>query len=206
MNFNFFIFSYINLYVFSFKIKLGCDFDSTILDKQNKLAINNLCQFPSAKQWKLQYRATRDGFTAQNFHTKCDTVANTLTIIKSTNGNIFGGFTEKAWDSSSGYVIDPKAFVFSLVNNENKPFKALCTNGSSAIQCHSDCGPMFGNNSTGCDIVIKSGSNVNQSGWSNFGSSYKHADYQYGTEKAKSILAGSHNFQTLEIEVFVRTI
>jgi hypothetical protein len=70
------------------------------------------------------------GSTAQNFHTKCDTVANTLTIIKSTNGNIFGGFTEKAWDSSSGYVIDPKAFVFSLVNNENKPFKAIIINKS----------------------------------------------------------------------------
>ena len=80
----------------------------------------------------------------------------------------------------------------------------MCTNGSSAIQCHSNGGPIFGNKSTGCDIVISSGSNVNQSGWSNFGSSYKHADYQYGTEKAKSILAGSYNFQTLEVEVFVR--
>ncbi len=178
--------------------------DSTILDKQNKQAINLLCKLPSVKQWKLQYRATRDGFSAKNFHTKCDGSANTLTIIKSTNGNIFGGFTEKAWDLTSGYYDDQKAFIFSLVNKENKPFKVMCGIGGSAIYCNSSDGPRFGN-SQGHDIAIVSDSNVNQRSWSTFGSSYKHADYQCGTEKAKSILAGSYNFQTLEIEVFVRT-
>ncbi len=177
--------------------------DSAILDNNNKKAINILCNLPSVKQWKLQYRATRDGFTAQNFHTKCDTVANTLTVVKSTNGNIFGGFTEKAWDSSNQYYSDPKAFIFSLVNKENKPFKVMCTNGTNAINCSAAYGPSFGG---GCDIYIASGSNANLTSSCNFGSSYKHADYQNATDKAKTILAGSYNFQTLEIEVFVRTI
>ena len=177
--------------------------DSTILDRQNRLAIAELFGFPSVKQWKLQYRATKDGFSAQNFHTKCDTVANTLTIIKSTNGNIFGGFTEKAWDSSAqNYTVDPKAFIFSLVNKENKPFKIMCPNGTDAIYCKSTRGPTFGG---GFDIHISSDSNSNQTSYSNFGHTYKHAEYQYNTEKAKSILAGSYNFQTLEIEVFIRT-
>ncbi len=127
----------------SFKKKVGCDFDSTILDKQNRSVITELCGFPSAKQWKLQYRATRDGFTAQNFHTKCDTVANTLTIIESTNGNIFGGFTEKAWDSYGQWYLDPKAFIFSLVNKEKKTFKIICTNGENAIHFGSPHGPIF---------------------------------------------------------------
>ena len=175
--------------------------DSAILDNNNKKAINILCNLPSVKQWKLQYRATRDGFNA--FHTKCDTVANTLTVVKSTNGNIFGGFTEKAWDSSGQYYSDPKAFIFSLINKENKPFKVTCTNGATAINCTSTYGPTFGG---GHDIHISSGSNANQTSYSNFGSSYKHADYQNATDKAKTILAGSYNFQTLEIEVFVRTI
>jgi len=81
----------------------------------------------------------------------------------------------------------------------------MCTNGSSAIYCHTSYGPIFGN-STANDIYIASGSNANQTSTSNFGSAYKHADYQYSTDKAKTILAGSNNFQTLEIEVFVRTI
>ena len=186
---------------FFFKIKLGYDFESTILDKQNKKAINLLCDFSSVKQWKLQYRATRDGFNGKNFHSKCDTAANTLTIVKSTNGNIFGGFAEKAWDSSGKNYLDPKAFIFSLVNKENKPFKVMCTNGASEIYCGSPYGPIFGN-STGNDIAIFADSNVNKSSFSWFGSTYKHVDYQFGTEKAKSILAGSYNFQTLEIEVF----
>jgi len=80
----------------------------------------------------------------------------------------------------------------------------MCTNGVAAICCNSTYGPIFGN-SQGHDIAIASDSNVNQSSWSNFGSSYKHTDYQFSTEKAKSILAGSNFFLTLEIEVFART-
>jgi len=121
-----------------------------------------------------------------------------LTIIKSEHGNIFGGFTEKAWDSASRDVIDPKAFIFSLVNKKNKPFKVMCTNGANAIYCYSRFGPTFGES----DICIFSDSNSNKLSYSDFGSSYKHPDYQYITEN-KSILAGSNRFQTSEIEVFV---
>ncbi len=78
----------------------------------------------------------------------------------------------------------------------------MCKNGARAIFCHSVYGPTFGG---GSDLYISSGSNSNQTSYSNFGNNYKHADYQYGTTKALSILAGSYNFQTLEIEVFVRT-
>jgi len=185
-------------------MKLVYDFDSTILDNQNKLAIKELCGLPSIKKWKLQYKATRDGFTAQNFHTKCDTAANTLTIIKSEHGNIFGGFTEKARNSSDRYYADPEAFIFSLVNKENKPFKVMCTNGFDAIHCESFLGPSFGGQN-GDDILICSNSHVNKSSLCNFGSSYKHVGYPQYTKKAKTILAGSYNFQTLEIEVFVCT-
>jgi hypothetical protein len=45
---------------------------------------------------------------------RCDGIANTITIIKSEHGNIFGGFTKKIWD----YFVDPKAFIFSKVNKK----------------------------------------------------------------------------------------
>jgi hypothetical protein len=149
--------------------------------------------------WKLQYRATRDGFTGENFHSKCDGIANTLTVIKSEHGNIFGVFTKKAWDSTDGFVADPKEFIFSLVNKENKPFKAVCSSNNAIFQ-YPFCGPSFGP-----DIYIAPDSNSNRDSFSVFGSNYKHADYQNGTEKAKSILGGSYNFKTVEIEVFVAT-
>ncbi len=174
--------------------------DSTILDKQNQSAITKLCEFSPEKKWELQYRATRDGFTCQNFHSRCDGIANTLTIIKSEHGNIFGGFVEKTWNSRDEFVTDAKAFVFSLVNKENKPFKVMCTD-NCAIRCFSSRGPIFGIH----DICIASDSNLNRESYSGFGDNYKHADYQRGTEKAKSILAGSCKFQTVEIEVFIAT-
>ena len=148
----------------------------------------------------MKYRGTRDGFSTGSFNTKCGGVANTLTIIKSTSGNIFGGFAEKAWISSGQWVQDPKAYIFSIVNKDNKPFKAV-SNNNGAITCYAN-GPVFGGFGKGSDIYISSDSNTNQTSACNFGDTFKHTDYQFGTEKAKTILAGSYNFQTVEIEVF----
>ena len=148
----------------------------------------------------MLYRATRDGFSAEDFHKRCDNKSNTLTIIKSTNGNIFGGYTDKAWMSDDEYHSDPNAFLFSLVNNDDIPFKVkVSSNGQTAIECHSSFGPSFGR---GHDIHISSDSNTNSSSHSKFGNTYKHPDYQYQSTEAQSILAGSRNFQTVEIEIY----
>ena len=53
---------------------------------------------PPYDKWHLLFRGSRDGFTAQAFHAKCDDKGPTVTIVKSGN-NIFGGFTEKSWNS-----------------------------------------------------------------------------------------------------------
>ena len=49
-------------------------------------------------EWRLLYRASRDGFRAATFHARCDNKGPTVTIVKSGN-NIFGGFTEVSWQS-----------------------------------------------------------------------------------------------------------
>lgn len=163
--------------------------------------MNSICEFSEDEEWQLLYRATRDGFEAADFHSMCDGFENTLTVIRTTNDFIFGGFTEKAWQSTGGFVTDPNAFIFSLVNNEGRPLKVMCSkSGKNAINCSSEGGPLFG-----YDIVIESGSNVKQSSYSCFGSSYTHPDYPVGFDKAKNILAGSVSFQTTEIEVFYKS-
>jgi hypothetical protein len=43
----------------------------------------------------------RDGLKAADFHTRCDGIANTLTVVKANSGNIFGGYTEQAWHSKN---------------------------------------------------------------------------------------------------------
>ena len=55
----------------------------------------------STKQFKLIYRASRDGFEEKSFHTKCDNLPSTLTINKKTKRYVFGGYASVAWDIKS---------------------------------------------------------------------------------------------------------
>ena len=50
------------------------------------------------ENWRLLFRASRDGFKATIFHSKCDNKGPTVTIVKS-GDNIFGGFAEESWSS-----------------------------------------------------------------------------------------------------------
>lgn len=183
-------------------------FDSEILDSNLENRLIKVCQLPVKQKWELKYRGTRDGFNTKDFHSNCDGIPGSLTLIKTTSGNIFGGFTEISWNSTGGFVADPNAFIFSLINQENTPFKVMCSNeGEFAINCSAKRGPSFGGNGQYIkDIVIRSDSNANQESYSDFGYSYKHPDYLKGTDKAKSILAGSYKFQTVEIEVFSQNV
>jgi hypothetical protein len=154
------------------------------------------------RKWSLLYRGTRDGFKASNFHSNCDNKPNTLTIIQSTIGNIFGGFTSAQWDLSHSFKFDNKAFIYSLLNKENRPL--LFEHSSSdnkSIYSSSSYGPCFGG---GNDFVIYdfATSKTNTSCCSNLGKTYTHPEYPYDSKKAKTILAGSFYFKVQEIEVF----
>ena len=165
-----------------------------------------ICEFSKDQKWELKYRASTDGFKTTDFHSHCDGIAKTLTVIKSKSGNVFGGFTEQEWHSRDKYVTDPKAFIFSLVNEEEKPFKVLCANeGQFAIYCCSRVGPCFGGDGKYIrDICIRTDSN-NKESYSHFGYAYQHPDYVKETVRAHNILAGSRCFKTLEIEVYAKT-
>jgi hypothetical protein len=146
------------------------------------------------------YRATRDGFDSNDFHSKCDGKSNTLTILKAKeNKCIFGGFTTVSWDSSSKWKSDLNALIFSLTNKDNKPLKMKIDlyRHKNAIYCHSEVGPSFG-----VDICIAKNANTTMDSQSNLGDSYKHPQYEYFTDEADKFLAGTKNFQLDEIEVY----
>ena len=170
------------------------------------LELLKLCEFNLQDTFKLLYRASRDGFGSNDFHSKCDGKANTLNILKA-NGFIFGGFTTAIWAShnSGQFKSDPNAFLFSLKNKDNKPCKINIdpNQHDKAILYHSEWGPVFGaNNGNGNDIAISNNSNANSKSCSNLGSTYKHPQYATGTNEARSFLAGSNQFQLSEIEVY----
>ena len=84
--------------------------------------LKNLLKIPSDRPMKLLYRASFHGFSPYTFHQKCDGVLGTITVIRSTNQNVFGGYTEVDWAGSSGNY-DLSAFIFSLKNLYNIPIK-----------------------------------------------------------------------------------
>ena len=135
------------------------------------------------------YRASRDGFSVSDFHSKCNGIENTFTVVKSESGDVFGRYTDKTWNTDTFFenVTDPDAFIFSLTNDEDKLFKFICYDGG---QNASHCEPLFGSYSSS----IYSADNSNNKSQSN-------------AEKEKNwkILAGSYNFKTAEIEVYTKT-
>jgi len=125
-----------------------------------------------------------------------------VTLIKTTNGNLFGGYTALPWDSSGTKKVDNNASVFSLVNQRNQLFIARSKiNQSGSIYCCALDGPVLGNYK-GFDLKIASDSNSNTNSSSSLGNCYHHPSYPYGSNEAKSIMAGAEKFQTVEIEVF----
>ena len=79
-------------------------------------------------KYTLLFRASRDGYRASNFHSKCDGKSNTVTLVETMTGRRFGGFTDAQWDQSSSYKTGSNGFIFSLDNNEiyyNKDMKNL---------------------------------------------------------------------------------
>lgn len=175
--------------------------DSQILDAGDVEALVSLCEFEIDQKWTLVYRASIDGFGSKNFHSKCDTYSNTLTVVKTANLNVFGGYTEQKW-SKTDKIDDLKSFIFSLLNKESRPFKANCSDPSQTITCSPSIGPTFGIE----DFTIVSDSNSNELSSSNFGEFYEHPDYPVYSEKSQCILAGSRYFRTVEIEVYAMQI
>ena len=166
--------------------------DSTILsNKKMKKDLVTLCKL-SGKQFKLLYRATRDGFQAASFHARCDNKPATLTIIRTTKGYIFGGYTSSAWDSTGIYKADPNAFLFSLLNVRSAPqLMPVQVGGTKSIYCNASYGPTFG---SGHDMHISSNSNTSALSYSNPNSSYVFASPSNASYPAESFLAGSYHF------------
>ena len=71
--------------------------ESEILTQEHAKTLLGMVPYKMGR-WRLLFRASRDGFAAESFHSKCDRKGPTLTVVRS-GSFIFGGFTEAAWSS-----------------------------------------------------------------------------------------------------------
>ena len=150
----------------------------------------------SKQKISLLYKASRDGFTGIDFHSKCDNEGETWTVIQDVKGNIFGGYTKFSWNSIDDSVFDPNAYIFTLVNPHNiPPTKYKVTPGyQHSINDFSGFSPMFGG---GVDIYVSEQSDTNKRSCFNFPKSYVDS-----TGKAKETFTGDRCFKSKEIEVW----
>jgi len=152
------------------------------------------------KDIKFIYRASENGFLAVKFHEACDGKENTITIAKSENGYIFGGYTPLKWKSCKWEFNRDETksgFLFSITHNtKHNHFQ----HEDKAILCNSDNGPTFGG---GCDLYISNECNKNLKSYSRLGYSYKPKEgHKIDTEESRNYFAGRYNFRVVEYEVF----
>ena len=55
-------------------------------------------------QWRLCYRASKDGWHASDFHRLCDNKGPTVTLLK-VGEYIFGGYTDLPWAGKSLIIL-----------------------------------------------------------------------------------------------------
>eukprot|EP01101_Sappina_pedata_P012781 TRINITY_DN898_c0_g1_i2.p1 TRINITY_DN898_c0_g1~~TRINITY_DN898_c0_g1_i2.p1 ORF type:complete len:258 (-),score=48.10 TRINITY_DN898_c0_g1_i2:76-849(-) len=148
--------------------------------------------------WQLIYKASVDGWSSSIFHELCNDRGPTIVIVKSTHSNIFGGYTSISWTSELGAHPDPHAKLFSLCVNGRHP-RLFRAKEECVVWHQPNTGPTFGN---GHDLYIAPEANMNFLSLSNLGRSFECGEFEYPSEQAEKLLAGSHKFRIKEIEIF----
>ncbi|KAF9950095.1 hypothetical protein BGZ72_008172 [Mortierella alpina] len=148
----------------------------------------------------LQFRATRDGFDATNFHMACDQRGPTLTVVRAENGAVFGGYNSSSWSShpSGVYSTSRVNFLFTLKSREHPTREnavfGIKGDGNAAAYNKADYGPTFG---VGHDLFLASNCNLTGQSSSTMPSSYN------GNGASATALTGSFYFRVQEYEVFL---
>ena len=117
-----------------------CKLKTKNIEKENKLfQESNIIKSEDEKiilswfdrkplRFNLLLNTKKDGDLTSTFYQKCGNKCPTMLFVKTTNGDIFGGYTTQLW-SKSGFSADEKSFVFSL----NLKQKYKVTNKDKAI-------------------------------------------------------------------------
>jgi hypothetical protein len=170
------------------------DFDSAIIPVSEQRIFLASIGYETESLTNI-YRATINGFSATNFHNKIAGYYKTLTIIKTTNGNIFGYYTNAMHSNIDGFASDSGAFMFSYINSQGvklpiiKPEMALYNNNRKY-------GPYFGN-----DTICPSDFDVNPCSLTF--NAYTAPNGLPAGSAGSTYLINSTTFYPAEVEVFM---
>jgi len=190
-----------NLEEFIFNLKKE---ENNIFDLNKSSIVNNKEKLLRLKEWisengkikeiNLLYRATNDGDNCKNFFEKCGNKGPTVSIIKTKNNRIFGGFSTAEWNDKKGAIrlYDKSAFLFSIDNMQ----KYEILKPEFAIECYplENC-LVYGNNGDGAGLYLEN--NFLQST-----NSYENHKTRVYNVPSDYCLTGQNKFEIEEVEVY----
>jgi hypothetical protein len=162
--------------------------------KKDAKSTKNILNYnkPLSYNWKLLFRASRDGYDAITFHQKCNDKGACIIVAKiagNQNERLVGGFNPIGWfDSMGQYSAAPDAFLFYIENKDlinAKISRVLPYCASKAIFQEASCTVNFG----APDLRISNHCNKNTSSFFNTTNFYEY-----------NIIIG--NFSVIDYEVF----
>ena len=95
------------------------DSDIILLDERKSIIkMINPSSDLNTYNFKLIFKASKDGDSPNAFHSLCDNKGPTIIFIKINNGKRIGGYTSISWNSKDEFEEDENAFLFSLDKKE----------------------------------------------------------------------------------------
>jgi hypothetical protein len=151
---------------------------------------------------KLLYRASRDGWCASDFRRMCDEKGQTMTVVKSSGGYIFGGYSDVSWGvcaKNYNHTYSANSFLFSLKDHAGVGPVKMPTKRDRichAVYHDSSYGPTFG---YGANLHVSSNANTNHSSYCDVGATYQLPS----NTNDPHFLTGSNHFTVSEYQVFL---
>lgn len=150
--------------------------------------------------FRLSYKISRDGCSAQAFHQQCDDQGPTVTVLYNTNSTIYGGYLSQRWNSNGGYINDIKAFLFRLqYNGSSNPLKFPIKDDSKAGFGSNSCGPTFGG---GHDFCTFSGTITNSGNEFSLNGSVNKIGVSYNLNGQNVNSITNNNLMVTDLEVY----
>ena len=131
------------------KMKFLLDSEIVEFKSENDQLVTWLKEVNRTSEPKLLYRASRDGWSTQSFHSRCDDCSHTLVIVETNEGYVFGGYSDQSWGGTSGWKSSSSNFLFSGLewcHAGFSPSKMKVKSGKEeyAVYVHPEWGPRFG--------------------------------------------------------------
>jgi hypothetical protein len=179
-----------------------------------KLAFSGvLCgEWLPRSNFELVYRGSHDGFTARDFHQKCDDKGATLVFIAGQSAGlpvcVFGGYAATAWEGpvAGRPAASPESFLFSVTRPGSAslvklPVVARGPNGREVLYFGAGCGPVFGS----CPAIDVREKNWSQTKLFDTCSCNLKTGGTFGNPLglAEKTFTGGQKFALLELEVYV---